>query len=310
MGGRARGGARSRDCAQPTTPRRDFALERKLEAAAAAPLEIASLGADVAALAALAGQSLRRDRTAPTPRPPPHWPREDAGCRRAPGAREPRRPRVGRSVLRKRSRASRRRTTSPSACSSRRDELVLDRSPTPSSSDTVAKGDADAWNELVERYSRYVYAIAVARLPPERRGRRRTSSRTCSRGSTRVSTRSATTRRFARGSRSSPGGAVSTRSRARAARRRAEEVFSPEDEHGPRRTWRRRSPCARRSRSSPDTCQDILDRFFARDQSYKTIADELEIPSGTIASRIARCLGRFSERSSREETTESEGSRG
>lgn len=35
-------------------PRRDFALERKLEAAAAAPLEIASLGADAAALAALA----------------------------------------------------------------------------------------------------------------------------------------------------------------------------------------------------------------------------------------------------------------
>jgi formiminotetrahydrofolate cyclodeaminase len=34
--------------------RRDFTLERKLEAAAAAPLEIASLGADVAALAAAA----------------------------------------------------------------------------------------------------------------------------------------------------------------------------------------------------------------------------------------------------------------
>ncbi len=35
-------------------PRRDFARERTLEAAAAAPLEIASLGADVAALAAAA----------------------------------------------------------------------------------------------------------------------------------------------------------------------------------------------------------------------------------------------------------------
>ena len=34
----------------------------------------------------------------------------------------------------------------------------------------------------------------------------------------------------------------------------------------------------------PGACQDILDRFFARDQGYKTIADELEIPSGTIAS--------------------------
>lgn len=37
-------------------PKRSFALERKLEAAAAAPLEIASLGADTAALAALAGE--------------------------------------------------------------------------------------------------------------------------------------------------------------------------------------------------------------------------------------------------------------
>jgi formiminotetrahydrofolate cyclodeaminase len=37
-------------------PRRSFALEQKLEAAAAAPLEIASLGADVASLAALAGE--------------------------------------------------------------------------------------------------------------------------------------------------------------------------------------------------------------------------------------------------------------
>ena len=37
-------------------PRRSFSLEQKLEGAAAAPLEIASLGADVAALAALAGE--------------------------------------------------------------------------------------------------------------------------------------------------------------------------------------------------------------------------------------------------------------
>jgi formiminotetrahydrofolate cyclodeaminase len=37
-------------------PKRDFLLERKLEAAAAAPLEIASLGADTTALAALAAE--------------------------------------------------------------------------------------------------------------------------------------------------------------------------------------------------------------------------------------------------------------
>lgn len=37
-------------------PKRDFALEQKLDAAADAPLEIASLGADAASLAALAGE--------------------------------------------------------------------------------------------------------------------------------------------------------------------------------------------------------------------------------------------------------------
>lgn len=45
-----------------------------------------------------------------------------------------------------------------------------------------------------------------------------------------------------------------------------------------------------------DTCQDILDRFFARDQSYATIGEELAVPAGTVASRISRCLARLRER--------------
>jgi RNA polymerase sigma factor (sigma-70 family) len=40
-------------------------------------------------------------------------------------------------------------------------------------------------------------------------------------------------------------------------------------------------------------CREILDRFFARDESYKTIGDALELPSGTIASRISRCLSKL-----------------
>jgi RNA polymerase sigma factor (sigma-70 family) len=36
--------------------------------------------------------------------------------------------------------------------------------------------------------------------------------------------------------------------------------------------------------------QEILDRFFARDESYDTIGAELGIPPGTIASRISRAL--------------------
>ncbi len=40
----------------------------------------------------------------------------------------------------------------------------------------------------------------------------------------------------------------------------------------------------------PGHCREILDRFFVREESYKTIGDSLELPSGTIASRISRCL--------------------
>jgi RNA polymerase sigma factor (sigma-70 family) len=43
------------------------------------------------------------------------------------------------------------------------------------------------------------------------------------------------------------------------------------------------------ARLSPD-CREILDRFFARDESYLTIGEALGLASGTIASRISRCL--------------------
>ena len=39
-----------------------------------------------------------------------------------------------------------------------------------------------------------------------------------------------------------------------------------------------------------DPCADLLDRFFCRDESYRTIGEGLELPAGTIASRISRCL--------------------
>src|ERR1051326_8956906 len=42
-----------------------------------------------------------------------------------------------------------------------------------------------------------------------------------------------------------------------------------------------------------DPCREILDRFFCRDESYRTIGDHLEIPAGTIASRISRCLDKL-----------------
>jgi RNA polymerase sigma factor (sigma-70 family) len=45
-----------------------------------------------------------------------------------------------------------------------------------------------------------------------------------------------------------------------------------------------------------EECREVLDRFFCRDESYRTIGETLGIPSGTIASRISRCLGKLRER--------------
>jgi DNA-directed RNA polymerase specialized sigma24 family protein len=42
-----------------------------------------------------------------------------------------------------------------------------------------------------------------------------------------------------------------------------------------------------------DNCRDILDRFLARDESYRTIGEALDLPAGTIASRISRCLDKL-----------------
>ena len=42
-----------------------------------------------------------------------------------------------------------------------------------------------------------------------------------------------------------------------------------------------------------DPCREILDRFFCRDESYRVIGQALELPSGTVASRISRCLGKL-----------------
>ncbi len=43
-------------------------------------------------------------------------------------------------------------------------------------------------------------------------------------------------------------------------------------------------------RTLGESCNEILDRFFAQDESYRAIGDALELPAGTIASRISRCL--------------------
>lgn len=45
----------------------------------------------------------------------------------------------------------------------------------------------------------------------------------------------------------------------------------------------------------PENCREILDRFFCRDESYHAIGAALALPAGTIASRISRCLAKLRE---------------
>jgi RNA polymerase sigma factor (sigma-70 family) len=167
-------------------------------------------------------------------------------------------------------------------------------------------GDPDAWNELVERYSRYVYAIATRgfRLSED------DADDVFQDVFTRIYTRLDSLRDD---SALRPWIAQLTRRRCLdvvAARREvpAEEVLT-EDHAADLADVEEAFEVREALTNLSDTCQDILDRFFTRDQSYRTISEELEIPSGTIASRIARCLGRLRENLEGRNEPE-EGSRG
>lgn len=46
---------------------------------------------------------------------------------------------------------------------------------------------------------------------------------------------------------------------------------------------------------SPD-CREVVDRFFVQDHSYARISEDTGLPAGTIASRISRCLVKLRER--------------
>ena len=154
-------------------------------------------------------------------------------------------------------------------------------------------GDPEAWNELVERFSRYVYAICMQafRLSPsdaedvfqevfvrvyERLDGLRSDDavrpwiaqltrRLCI-DSLRASGREGP----ADSDTLEPAGvddALGLLDEAMAVREGLEAVGEP--------------------------CSEILDRFFCRDESYRTIGDALSLPAGTIASRISRCLGKL-----------------
>jgi RNA polymerase sigma-70 factor (ECF subfamily) len=151
-------------------------------------------------------------------------------------------------------------------------------------------GDADAWAELVERYARYVYAIAarVYRLGPE------DAEDVFQEVFSRVFERLDTLRddQALR-----PWLAQTTRNCAvdalrRSGREVAVEAVPEGVDEGIARLDEALTVHAALDLLAPE-CREILDRFFRRDESYRTISAELDLPAGTVASRIARCLGRL-----------------
>ena len=154
-------------------------------------------------------------------------------------------------------------------------------------------GDEDAWSTLVERFSRYVYAIAVQafRLPEH------DAEDVFQEVFARVFERLDTLRED---DAVRPWIAQLTRrlciDRLRAGSREVaadnEELPDAPDEDVLAQLEEAFDVHDALARLS-ENCRDILDRFFARDESYRAIGEALELPAGTIASRISRCLDKL-----------------
>ena len=153
-------------------------------------------------------------------------------------------------------------------------------------------GDEQGWNELVERYSRYVFAIAVQAFRLSHHEAEEVFQEVFARIYERLDT-------LRDDSALRPWVGQLTRrcciDRLRLSGREqlAEEFDEAVDDELDRldEALAVRQSLAKLS----GDCQEILDRFFARDESYRMIGDALSLPAGTIASRISRCLGRLRE---------------
>jgi RNA polymerase sigma factor (sigma-70 family) len=152
-------------------------------------------------------------------------------------------------------------------------------------------GEADAWNELVERFSRYVYAISVRAFGLSEADAEDVFQDVFARTFERLDslrddaairpwlaqlTRNACVDRLRSGAR--------------------EELTEDPDAEEPDSPIERLDEALavhEALRGLSGDCREILDRFFAQDESYRSIGEALELPAGTIASRISRCLGKL-----------------
>lgn len=155
-------------------------------------------------------------------------------------------------------------------------------------------GEEAAWGELVEHYSRYVYAIAVQGFRLAERDAEDVFQETFARAFERLGT-------LRDDSAFRPWLAQLTRRLCLdAIRGRREESELGEHVDEARQDDLERIEEALLVRDAlgllSGDCREILDRFFARDESYRTIGEALDLPAGTVASRISRCLARLRER--------------
>jgi RNA polymerase sigma factor (sigma-70 family) len=149
-------------------------------------------------------------------------------------------------------------------------------------------GDQEAWNELVDRFSRYVYAIAVQAFKLPEHDAEDVFQEVFTRAYEHLHklrdddairpwlaqlTRRLCIDRFRAGAQEQP-----------------EDLVEPADADDTIARLDDALAVHEALATLPDGCQDILDRFFAQDESYRMISEALDLPTGTIASRISRCL--------------------
>jgi RNA polymerase sigma factor (sigma-70 family) len=149
-------------------------------------------------------------------------------------------------------------------------------------------GDEDAWRELVERFSRYVYAISVQAFRLSEADAEDVFQEVFARAYVNLP-------KLRDDAAVRPWLAQMTRrlcldTLRAGAREQPEELPEPVGTDDAINKLDEALYVHDALATLPDNCREILDRFFARDESYRNIGDALDIPAGTIASRISRCL--------------------
>jgi RNA polymerase sigma-70 factor (ECF subfamily) len=154
-------------------------------------------------------------------------------------------------------------------------------------------GDEQAWADLVERFSRYVYAIAVQAFRLSETDAEDVFQEVFARAYQHLDKLrdDAAVRPWL--------GQLTRRlciDRLRATSRErpvADEELEPLEDEDTLAMIDEALTVHEALAETPEHCREILDRFFARDESYRTIGEALDLPPGTIASRISRCLVRL-----------------